>query len=508
MDYYDKPGDAAYLGYWRHVLVHYDNPADEPDIPAPKPTASFTYALDGFTATFTNTSTLADSYSWDFGDGGTSTEMNPVHTYAGDGNYEVTLTATNVNGESTASQTIIISSLVLTEDLLVGGAWKLQVTDHACYVGPGMGSDGWWITPLNFLDGGMVGTTDDWSCMTDDEFIFSAGGGYEYKTNGSSRNDGYMGSPNGCWSDAEIAASPGAPFGSCNTHTFTFTPAAGGARPIIELTNGPGFAAFIGFMKGYFGGENANGANPPNGGNPTNRYEVIAYTNNGEMETLIVSVDISSAHDGSASWTMEMFRPAKQLTMDVLTAGAWKLQVSAHACYVGSGLGKDDWWTTPLDFLNGTMVGTTDDWSCMTDDEFIFSMGGGYEYKTNGSSRNDGYMGSPNGCWSDAEIAASPGAPFGSCDTHTFTFTPAAGGSRAIIELTSGPNYAAFIGFMKGYFGGENSNSANPPNGGNPTNRYEVISYQDLGDRETLVVSVDISADHSGSAAWTMELER
>ncbi len=510
MDYYDAPGQATYLGYWRHVLVHYDNPDDEPDIPAPSPVAGFTYALEGMTVTFTNTTTGPGNitYAWDFGDGGTSTEKDPVHTYASDGSYAVTLTATNENGSSNTSANIIISSTVLTEDLLVGGAWKLQVTAHACYVGGGMGLDNWWITPLANLDGTMIGTTDDWSCMTDDEFIFSAGGGYEYKTNGSSRNDGYMGSPNGCWSDAEIAGSPGAPFGSCNTHTFTFTPAAGGARPIIEVTNGPGFAAFIGFMKGYFGGENSDGANPPNGGNSTNRYEVIAYTANAERETLIVSVDISADHSGTASWTMELERPAKALTLDILTAGAWKLQVSAHACYVGGGMGLDNWWITPLANLDGTMVGTVDDWSCMTDDEFIFSAGGGYEYKTNGSSRNDGYMGSPNGCWSDAEIAASPGAPFGSCNTHTFTFTPAAGGARPIIELTSGPNYAAFIGFMKGYYGGENSNNANPPNGGNPTNRYEVISYQDLGTKETLVVSVDISSDHSGSASWTMELER
>jgi PKD repeat protein len=506
MDYYDTPASTEYLGYWRHVLVHYDNPGDEPPIPTPKPTAGFTYAIDGMTVTFTNTSTLADTYSWDFGDGGTSTEVNPVHTYGANGLYTVTLTAINPNGESTASQTL--STFVLTQDVLIGGSWKLQVSGHACYVGGGMGSDGWWICPLANLDGTMVGTTDDWSCMTDDEFIFSAGGGYEYKTNGGSRNDGYMGSPNGCWSDAEIAASPGAPFGSCNTHTFTFTPASGASRAVIELTSGSGFAAFIGFMKGYYGGENSNNANPPNGGNPTNKYEVMAYTNDGTKEILIVTVDISAAHDGSASWTMELQRTAPALTEAILTAGAWKLQVTDHAIYVGSGLGVGDWWTTPLANLDGTMVGTTDDWSCMTDDEFIFTAGGGYEYKTNGGSRNDGYMGTPNGCWTDAEIAASVGAPFGSCNTHTFTFTPATGSSRATIDVTNGANFAAFIGFMKGYYGGENSNGANPPNGGIATNHYEVISYADMGNKEVLVVSVDISAAHDGTGAWTMELER
>jgi hypothetical protein len=261
-------------------------------------------------------------------------------------------------------------------------------------------------------------------------------------------------------------------------------------------------------MKGYYGGENSNNANPPNGGNSTNRYEVIVYSNDGVKEILIVTVDISSDHSGSAAWTMELERPATVLTEEILTAGPWKLQVTGHACYVGPAMGSDGWWICPEANLDGTMVGTPDDWSCMTDDEFIFYTGGGYEYKTNGGSRNDGYMGSPNGCWTDAEIAASPGAPFGSCNTHTFEFTPATESSRAIITLTNGPGYAAFIGFMKGYYGGENTNGANPPNGGNPTNRYEVMAYSQIGDKEILIVTVDISFDYSGSAAWTMELER
>ena len=144
--------------------------------------------------------------------------------------------------------------------------------------------------------------------MTDDEFIFSAGGGFEYKTNGGSRNDGYMGTPNGCWTDAEIAASPGAPFGSCNTHTFTFTPEGGGNRAIITLTNGAGFAAFIGFMKGYYGGENTDGTKPPNGGFETNIYEIMSYTQVGGKEIMVVTVDISEGHDGSKAWTMTMER--------------------------------------------------------------------------------------------------------------------------------------------------------------------------------------------------------
>lgn len=53
------------------------------------------YPLD---VTFTNSSTGATSYSWNFGDGGTSTAANPTHQYTSAGTYTVTLTATNACG--------------------------------------------------------------------------------------------------------------------------------------------------------------------------------------------------------------------------------------------------------------------------------------------------------------------------------------------------------------------------------------------------------------------------
>lgn len=66
------------------------------------PTAGFFYNVsDDLTVEFTNTSSNADSYTWDFGDGvGTSTEENPIYTYANEGIYPVTLTATNSDGST------------------------------------------------------------------------------------------------------------------------------------------------------------------------------------------------------------------------------------------------------------------------------------------------------------------------------------------------------------------------------------------------------------------------
>ena len=73
----------------------------EEAVPAPK--ADFTYEISGTTVTFTNTSTDGDTYSWDFGDGATSTDESPSHTYNDFAAYIVELTATNASGSDTKS---------------------------------------------------------------------------------------------------------------------------------------------------------------------------------------------------------------------------------------------------------------------------------------------------------------------------------------------------------------------------------------------------------------------
>lgn len=60
----------------------------------------------GFTDTSLNSPT---SWSWDFGDGNTSTSQNPIHTYTNAGTYTVNLTATNVYGSDNKTQQIIVS---------------------------------------------------------------------------------------------------------------------------------------------------------------------------------------------------------------------------------------------------------------------------------------------------------------------------------------------------------------------------------------------------------------
>lgn len=51
-----------------------------------------------------NASSAITGWSWDFGDGSTSTSQNPTHTYTSPGIFWVTLTVTNADGSSTTGQ--------------------------------------------------------------------------------------------------------------------------------------------------------------------------------------------------------------------------------------------------------------------------------------------------------------------------------------------------------------------------------------------------------------------
>ncbi len=65
----------------------------------PLPRAQYYFnSTDGLTISLVNTSTCADSYLWNFGDGDTSNIVNPTHTYLISGTYTVILIACNSYG--------------------------------------------------------------------------------------------------------------------------------------------------------------------------------------------------------------------------------------------------------------------------------------------------------------------------------------------------------------------------------------------------------------------------
>ena len=79
------------------------------------PEAKFSYTIDASDAkmvTFVNETVGATSYIWQFGDGSTSEEESPVHTYNAGGDYLVALVAQNDQGISEP----LIKTIVIDND--------------------------------------------------------------------------------------------------------------------------------------------------------------------------------------------------------------------------------------------------------------------------------------------------------------------------------------------------------------------------------------------------------
>ncbi len=115
------------------------------------PDADFSSTVNGLTVNFTDTSTDDSgvvSHSWNFGDSNLSTAINPSHTYAADGSYQVTLTVADAQG-LTDTKT---SSVTVADGIVVGDcapAWSASTSYQA---GDKVTHDGyeyestWWST--------------------------------------------------------------------------------------------------------------------------------------------------------------------------------------------------------------------------------------------------------------------------------------------------------------------------------------------------------------------------
>lgn len=186
-------------------------------------------------------------------------------------------------------QTFIPSALTI--DVLTGGStksWILKPSAGSFGVGPSKGSEVWYPNGLNL--------TSTRPCLFNDEYVFSTGNVYQYKSNGDLFAEGYMGiTPDGCAAESSLPANASA-WGT-GTHTFTFTPAAGNSPATITVT---GTGAFLVLPKAYNGGEYT--AAPPVA-NRAVTYEVMSYIKNGNTEILKLTLDISPGQAGTAFWT-------------------------------------------------------------------------------------------------------------------------------------------------------------------------------------------------------------
>ncbi len=116
----------------------------------------FTFEVSTLDVVFTDASILAVSHSWDFGDGNSSTEVNPSHTYAADGTYDVTLTTTNEAGVSRSiTKAVPVGGIEPTFEVVVQNS---TCNDHTAETGDN--ADAWDMTPNSTVVDDTLGTID------------------------------------------------------------------------------------------------------------------------------------------------------------------------------------------------------------------------------------------------------------------------------------------------------------------------------------------------------------
>ena len=189
-------------------------------------------------AAFTALTLRATTWNWEFGDGTSSTEKNPVHVYKEGGYYTAKLTGTNAQGE-TASYSANLAVALTPYALLTGDhtaasyhgkTWKLSSTISGGLYTLADANFTWVADPLGAGIFGNLGLGE----VYDDTFTFNFDGSYSHdvKSDGASFG-GYvyeMITTGG----AGIVNSNGSDYGLC---TGKYTPEAGAKFTFVEKEN-------------------------------------------------------------------------------------------------------------------------------------------------------------------------------------------------------------------------------------------------------------------------------
>jgi len=172
---------------------------------------------------------------------------------------------------------------------------------------------------------------------------------------------------------------------------------------------------------------------------------------------------------------------------------AWTLAPQAAALAVGPAKGSSEWFSNAADEVDGLRA-------CAFNDEYIFGSDGSFTYDAMGDIYAETYMGvTADGCISEEDVPAD--AQAWTSGTHQFSLTPATDSEPAYLTVTG---TGAFIGLPKVYNGGEYA--AAPPDA-DAAVTYEVLSYENTGGSEKLVLTIDVSEGQQGTIWWTFTLQ-
>ncbi len=249
-------------------------------VPVANFSANVTSGCGSLIVTFQNLSTNSPtSYLWTFGDGFTSTVLNPTHTYSSAGTYTVTLKATNASGSNTCTKTAYIKIYAYPTPVFTGVPLNGCTPASVCFTNASTAGSGL-ITSYNwsFGDGGS-------SSATNPCHVYSAPGTYQVMLTVNDQNScsKSLTKPN----YITILPSPSAGFTytssvPCNppvTYTFTNTSVPSSST-----------SSWI-----FGDGGTSTQQNPVHNYNTAGTYTVILIvSNNGCSDTVTHTINVSS----------------------------------------------------------------------------------------------------------------------------------------------------------------------------------------------------------------------
>jgi gliding motility-associated-like protein len=125
---------------------------------SPNPTFTSTTTCVGQATQFTNTTAGSNTYSWNFGDGGTSTAQNPTHTYAAAGTYTASLLVTTNPG---GCQNIVTQSVTVNPIPTVNAGADVAVCPGQCVNLSGSTNATGTVGPTSFSNNGTYAIPDN-----------------------------------------------------------------------------------------------------------------------------------------------------------------------------------------------------------------------------------------------------------------------------------------------------------------------------------------------------------
>lgn len=212
---------------------------------------------------FTDQSTeIAQTWAWDFGDGNTSTQQNPTHIYYAAGTYDVQLIVTNTLGADTIIKNnyITVNSFQVTASSTPSQICTDSTVELSATVTNSNAVSGYNLTPVTYAPVVFTGTL---VTLSDDQVSGAQPIGFNFRFYGNEYSSFYVssngfigfsaGTPHGCCRGIQIPASS-APNNFIALGWNDLNPAAGGSIEYITQGIAPSRKLIVKYSMNHYNG--------------------------------------------------------------------------------------------------------------------------------------------------------------------------------------------------------------------------------------------------------------